>query len=237
MQAQSTRQAHTERSKNHPELHRCFPSSSNFIDGDGVIDARRSRTDGGPDTATRSRSDIPDQRSTSCLNCKAWGFATLDPKPQTRAPSPPKTVARLSMRFEPKWPLLWLLCSSCSSYWSWWSWWLWWWWVGEWRLVGQGLHHTSFTCTIHPHSTSASFLWVFSFCFPCAFDVRILLSPLGLDVAVRAATVLSVLQPARAISRRFACRHEVCVEEACTCQVWCSRERMCPGEHVRFTSL
>ena len=29
-------------------------------------------------------------------------------------------------------------------------------WVGEWRLVGQGLHHTSFTCTIHPHSTSAS---------------------------------------------------------------------------------
>ena len=25
-------------------------------------------------------------------------------------------------------------------------------WVGEWRLVGQGLHHTSFTCTIHTSS-------------------------------------------------------------------------------------
>ena len=74
--------------KNHPEVHSCFPSSSNFIDGDGVIDAKRSRTDGGPDTATRSRSDIPDQRSTSCLNCKAWGLATLDPKPQTRGPKP-----------------------------------------------------------------------------------------------------------------------------------------------------
>ena len=36
-------------------------------------------------------------------------------------------------------------------------------WVGEWRLVGQGLHHTSFTCTIHPHSTSASFVCTFSF--------------------------------------------------------------------------
>ena len=39
-------------------------------------------------------------------------------------------------------------------------------WVGEWRLVGQGLHHTSFTCTIHPHSTSASFVFAFFFLFP-----------------------------------------------------------------------
>ena len=31
-------------------------------------------------------------------------------------------------------------------------------WVGEWRLVGQGLHHTSFTCTIHTSLTAPAHL-------------------------------------------------------------------------------
>ena len=42
-------------------------------------------------------------------------------------------------------------------------------WVGGWRLVGKGLHHTSFTCTIHPssqHQRIFSFVLLsFSFCF------------------------------------------------------------------------
>ena len=70
------------------------------------------------------------------------------------------------------------------------------WWVGEWRLVGQGLHHTSFTCTIHPHGTSASFV---CFCLSPLFHVFI-----DLDVVF--------------------CRHGICIDEASARQVWCSRE-------------
>ena len=34
-------------------------------------------------------------------------------------------------------------------------------WVGEWRLVGQGLHHTSFTCTIHHSQRIFSLILLF----------------------------------------------------------------------------
>ena len=48
-------------------------------------------------------------------------------------------------------------------------------WVREWRLVGQGLHHTSFTCTIHTSLTAPAHL-LFVFC--CLF----LVSCIDLDV-------------------------------------------------------
>ena len=41
------------------------------------------------------------------------------------------------------------LCGGCVG----------WLWVGEWRLVGQGLHHTSFTCTIHHSQHQRIFLF------------------------------------------------------------------------------
>ena len=39
-------------------------------------------------------------------------------------------------------------------------------WVGDWRLVGQGLHHTSFTTPYITHSTSTSFVCFFVFFVP-----------------------------------------------------------------------
>ena len=56
-------------------------------------------------------------------------------------------------------------------------------WVGEWRLVGQGLHHTSFTRTIH-HSTAPAHLLfcVFSSVSRCdtwLMECLFLWSPLG----------------------------------------------------------
>ena len=40
--------------------------------------------------------------------------------------------------------------------------WLLWLWVGDWRLVGQGLHHTSYTTPYITYSASTSFVLPFS---------------------------------------------------------------------------
>ena len=39
-------------------------------------------------------------------------------------------------------------------------------WVGDWRLVGQGLHHTSFTYTTHPSQTPKFVLFFGLLVFP-----------------------------------------------------------------------
>ena len=52
-----------------------------------------SSADGGPDTTTLSRVTSWISNSNTLPECRALGPTNLDPKAQTQAPSPPKTVA------------------------------------------------------------------------------------------------------------------------------------------------
>ena len=68
-------------------------------------------------------------------------------------------------------------------------------WVGEWRLVGQGLHHTSFTCTIQSSQHQRIFFF---------FDLflLILLFCRQWDLCRRSICVSSMLKPWKRETRR-----------------------------------
>ena len=105
-------------------------------------------------------------------------------------------------------------------------------WVGDWRLVGQGLHHTSFTCTKH-HIQHQRF-FCFFFCFFSHLDVRSFRSPVvfGVDAVL---TDLQRAERKRLMRmRRSVCRRLVCVEAASACQVWRSRERVVKADALNF---